>query len=89
MRRSRERRSTVRRVWFDSVDQPYFELRCDGCQIPFVCWDAACYDWRLLRNAAMFTGWSAGIEGPTGPHYCPSCLRVRARTHWDKGSYPP
>lgn len=68
-------------AWHDEDGLVYYELRCDRCQTPFVCYDDACYDWRLLRDAAMYCGWDTRQPNPTGPHHCPACHQhTRARS---------
>lgn len=56
------------RLWSDQDQLPYYELVCDGCGACFTCYDDSCYDWRLLRDAALYAGWDT-----RGPHRCPSC----------------
>jgi hypothetical protein len=61
------------RLWWDEDHLPYLELLCDGCGVSFTCFDDSCYDWRLLRDAALY-GWDAR-HSLDGPHHCPACQR--------------
>ncbi len=74
----------ARRTWLDESDLPFYELACDGCGSSFACFDDSCYDWRLLRDSAVFAGWLAD-PAPAGPHRCPGCL---AGTHGNAATAP-
>lgn len=61
------------RLWWDEDQLPYYELVCDGCDAAFTCYDDSCYDWALLRDAALCAGWDTRCDRPDGPHHCPTC----------------
>jgi hypothetical protein len=65
------------RLWWDEDQLPYYELICDDCGASFTCYDDSCYDWALLRDAALCTGWDTRSDQPDGPHRCPNCQRLR------------
>ncbi len=76
--------AVARRTWRDEDDLPYYELVCDDCGDSFTCFDDSCYDWRLLRDAAVFAGWLAS-PAATEPHRCPRCLTRIRRAAPDRG----
>jgi hypothetical protein len=71
----KELNTMSQRVWHDEDGLVYYELRCDSCRTRFACYDDTCYDWRLLRDAARWTGWDTRTSDPAGPHHCPTCHR--------------
>jgi hypothetical protein len=77
------------RLWWDEDQLPYYQLACDGCGASFTCYDDSCYDWALLRDAALYTGWDARSDQPDGPHHCPTCQRDQRRPRTGNQQVPP